>query len=82
MLQIGNYIVNENAIAYVELNAKFSKFSGEVIKGVRIYFLVSNHKGYMDGSSAPIPESLFFDGEQAKKVREYFLKRLTTASIK
>ena len=71
MLKIGNYIINENAIAYINLNAK-KRLSQRDIEGVGIYFMAPNHICYMDGVYGAIPDYLFFSGKDADALREYF----------
>lgn len=71
MLKIGNYIINENAIAYVNLNAKKHTVSQE-IDGVRIHFLSPNHIDYTSGNCGTVPDSLFFMGKDAEALRSYY----------
>jgi hypothetical protein len=72
MLKIGNYIINENAIAYINLNAKKTKIDYQEIDGVRIHFLAPNHTDYTSGNCGTVPDSLFFTGIDAQALREYF----------
>lgn len=72
MLKIGNYIINENAIAYVNLNAKKTNLDYKEILGVRIHFLAPNHIDYTSGNCGTVPDSLFFTGKDAEAIREYF----------
>jgi hypothetical protein len=67
MLKVGNLIINLNAIAYVDLEAKTDYVIGEtkIISGVRIYLNVPFGTGNKT--------SLFFKGEKAEYLRKYFL---------
>jgi hypothetical protein len=71
MFKIGNYIINESAIAYVNLNAK-KRLSQRDIEGVGIYFIVANHIACLDEVYAPVPDYLFFTGKDAEGIREYY----------
>jgi len=72
MLKIGNYIINENAIAYINLNAKKTDIDYRQIDGVRIHFLVPSHIDYTSGNCGTVPDSIFFTGKNAQAIREYF----------
>ncbi len=72
MLKIGNYIINENAIAYVNLNAKKTNLDYKEIQGVRIHFLAPNHIDYTSGNCGTVPDSLFFTGKDAEALRSYY----------
>ncbi len=66
MLKVGNLVVNLNAIAYVDLEAKKSYIvDREETQGVRIYLNTSDNEGN--------PTTLFFKGEEAEYLRKYFL---------
>lgn len=71
MLKIGNYIINESAIAYINLNAKKHTVSQQ-IDGVRIHFLAPSHIDYTSGNCGTVPDSLFFTGKDADALRGYF----------
>ncbi len=80
MFKIGSFIINEMAIAYVNLNAKKSN-SKEEIRGVKIYFLVPNHTDYVDGQCGTVPECLFFSGSEAEAIRTYYELVLQTVNL-
>ena len=77
MIKIGNYIINEQAIAYVNLNSKKSGVSRD-IEGVRIHFIVPNHIDYVSGNCGTIPDYLFFSGKEAEAFRKYYEALLAT----
>ncbi len=77
MLKIGNYIINEQAIAYINLNAKKSTVSRD-IDGVRIHFIVPHHIDYVSGNCGTIPDYLFFSGKEAEVLRQYYEALLAT----
>jgi hypothetical protein len=84
MIKIGNYIINETAIAYVNLNTKKHTVSKE-IDGVKIHFLAPSHIDYTSGNCGTVPDSLFFSGKDAELLREYFklnILDLNTAETK
>jgi hypothetical protein len=64
MLRVGNKIINLNAIAYVDLEAKKSYVVKGDDLGVRIYLLSSDREGNLS--------SLFFTGDDAVYLRKYF----------
>ncbi len=65
MFKIGNLVINEQAIAYVDLDAKRNYVTDrESTLGVRIYFKVSDSQGTL--------ASLFFADKQADMLRKYF----------
>ncbi len=66
MLKVGNLVINLNAIAYVDLEAKQNYVTNrETLVGVRVYLNALNGQGNL--------ESLFFKGEEAEYLRKYFL---------
>ncbi|WP_375491123.1 hypothetical protein [uncultured Nostoc sp.] len=65
MLKVGNLVINLNAIAYVDLEAKKSYIvDREETQGVRIHLSMSDSEGN--------PTTLFFKGEEAEYLRKYF----------
>ncbi|MFN6538318.1 MAG: hypothetical protein RM021_018485 [Nostoc sp. EkiNYC01] len=65
MLRVGKLVINLNAIAYVDLEAKQNYITNkETPVGVRIYLNALNGQGNL--------ESLFFKGEEAEYLRKYF----------
>ncbi|MFN6537942.1 MAG: hypothetical protein RM021_016440 [Nostoc sp. EkiNYC01] len=67
MLQVGSLVINLNAIAYLDLEAKQNYVTNknkETPTGVRVYLNALNGQGYL--------ESLFFKGEEAEYLRTYF----------
>ncbi|MEH1779727.1 MAG: hypothetical protein V7L26_11540 [Nostoc sp.] len=66
MLKVGNLVINLNAIAYVDLEAKQSYVTNkETPIGVRVFLKVCDNQGNL--------ESLFFKGSVAEYLRKYFL---------
>ena len=66
MLKVGNLVINLNAIAYVNLEAKQNYVTDrESASGVRVYFKASDTEGSL--------ATLFFKGEEAEYLRKYFL---------
>ncbi|MFN6472581.1 MAG: hypothetical protein RMY36_023310 [Nostoc sp. SerVER01] len=65
MLQVGKLVINLNAIAYVDLEAKQNYVTdrGSTV-GVRVYLKASDNAGNL--------ASLFFKGEEAEYLRKYF----------
>lgn len=65
MFKIGNLVINPAAIAYVDLEAKSAyRVTTEIVTpGVRIYLKASDNQGNL---------TLFFQGQQAQLLREYF----------
>lgn len=64
MLKVGNKIINLNAIAYVDLEAKRSYVTKGDDLGVRIYLQAADREGNLS--------SLFFSGDDAQYLRKYF----------
>jgi len=66
MLKVGNLVINLNAIAYVDLEAKKSYVieRENAVPGVRIHLLASDSAGNL--------ATLFFKGEEAEYLRKYF----------
>jgi hypothetical protein len=65
MLQVGSLVINLNAIAYVNLEAKLNYVTDrESTVGVRVYLKASDDSGNL--------ASLFFKGEEAEYLRKYF----------
>ncbi|PHJ69117.1 hypothetical protein VF14_02975 [Nostoc linckia z18] len=65
MLQVGSLVINLNAIAYVNLQAKQSYVTDRVCTvGVRVYLKASDTEGNL--------ANLFFKGEEAEYLRKYF----------
>ena len=82
MFKIGSYVINETAIAYINLNAKKSTPKQD-IEGVEIRFLASNHTDYTNGQCGTVPDCLFFSGTEAAAIRKYyqFLNTLDSTAL-
>lgn len=79
MLKIGNRLINLNAIAHIELNAKRTRgYSNPVTEeGVRITML-SNDRQDVGTAENPgcvtVAETLFFTDEEADALRWFFTR--------
>lgn len=64
MLKVGNYIINDAAIAYVDLGwSELDTDINDVVKGVKIVFLNSGNTN---------EQSIFLTGEDADKFRSRY----------
>lgn len=80
MFKIGSYIINETAIAYINLNAK-KRNSKQDIEGVEIRFFAPNHIDYVGGECGTVPDYLFFTGNDAAAIRNYYDQVLLTINL-
>ena len=72
LLKIRNRIINTEAIAHVDLQARPRPFDGDTRHGVRITMLFSSASLLGNGPSVEAAETFFFEGEDAEAMRWYF----------